>query len=290
MNNTSRLLSLPPELRGTILSHLFDQQKIYHQRTPSHRRLRCSQADKDDTRGILQVCRLLRIEATPVFYRKNVLVFRTSDDVVEYILDSGIIPCIKANITKLAIDLGDIKCSEHVKTSHLKAIAYATSNLPRLEWLETRIYARTDCEMYYRNFMLVNEQWKALKSVYEAGPNDYKLQVRSRSVLEKIAPLYSAHLECLRAQGMKMSLRNARYVYWKEKGSPPANAAGLKECHLLLNKGEAKECVLFGTGVTERMRLVGAMPIDDRTLLDCDAWKERWPARHLIPDANSSGG
>jgi hypothetical protein len=62
---TSTLLTLPPEIRTAIYSHLFDSPFPIHLRTPSHRRLKCSRIDKDDPRGILAACMQLAVKLCP---------------------------------------------------------------------------------------------------------------------------------------------------------------------------------------------------------------------------------
>lgn len=281
MEFSCHLLSLPPEIRDNIYCHLFEEQQTYPQRTPSRKRLRCSQQDKNDTRGILQTSKLLRAEAIPRFYRKNVLVFRNSDDLLEYVDDENIDDGIKANVMRVAIDVGDVWNCESLKLGHLEALAKVLVALPRLQWLETRIYTRTDCAPFHQNYLDVFDLWQSMRHAYNV--DDFNLQKKDSFAISH--PEYVPLLQDLRNKGIEIRTSTVRCVYWQENGTPPTNATKFKECNLLLSKGLDHSYVLFGTGVAQRMAVAGAIPIEDRSLLDGDAWDDDRakvvPARQL---------
>jgi len=140
---SSTLLSLPPEVRNIIYKFAFEQPKPLKLRCPSQRRLRAARPPKDDTRGFLDTCHLIRAEAITLYYSLNALVFRSAEHVLSFMADPNIHPLVKSSLTHVAVDFGDSTDSDSILQDHIKLVDSCVGSLPRLRALETRFYART---------------------------------------------------------------------------------------------------------------------------------------------------
>ncbi|OAP63764.1 hypothetical protein AYL99_02991 [Fonsecaea erecta] len=140
---SSTLLNLPPEVRNLIYKFAFQQPKPLKLRCPSQRRLRPSRPSKDDPRGFLDTCHLIRSEAITLFYSLNALVFRSSADALAFLSDVDIHPLIKSSLTHIAVDFGDSTDADAILKDHINLVDICVGSLPRLKAMETRFYART---------------------------------------------------------------------------------------------------------------------------------------------------
>ncbi|KIX01616.1 uncharacterized protein Z518_09342 [Rhinocladiella mackenziei CBS 650.93] len=142
-SNHPTLLTLPPEVRNLIYKFAFQQPTPLRLRSPSQRRLRPSRPAKDDTRGLLDTCQLIRSEAVTLYYSLNPLVFRSTEDVLAFMSDPNIHPLIKPSLTHIAVDFGDSTDADSILKDHISLVDSCVGSLPRLRALETRFYART---------------------------------------------------------------------------------------------------------------------------------------------------
>ncbi|KIW87775.1 uncharacterized protein Z519_11749 [Cladophialophora bantiana CBS 173.52] len=139
---SSMLLNLPPEVRNLIYKFAFEQPKPLRLRCPSQRRLRPSRPAKDDPRGFLDTCHLIRSEAITLFYSLNALIFRSSADALAFMSDPDIHPLIKSSLTHIAVDFGDSTDADAILKDHINLVDTCVGSLPCLKALETRFYAR----------------------------------------------------------------------------------------------------------------------------------------------------
>ena len=138
-----RFLNLPPEVRNLVYKFSFEQTKPMRLRCPSQRRLRPSRAPKEDARGLLDACQLIRSEAITLFYSLNALVFRSRSEAMAFMSDPDIHPLIRSSLTHIAVDFGDCTNADSILQDHINLVDCCVGELPRLRSLETRFYART---------------------------------------------------------------------------------------------------------------------------------------------------
>ncbi|RMD40018.1 hypothetical protein DV735_g5097, partial [Chaetothyriales sp. CBS 134920] len=117
------LLGLPTEVREVILHHAFGGISYVRLQSPSRRRLRPSRVAKHDPQGILSTCHALREEAIPIFYSQTALIFHSSSDAREYLVDARVDPFVKAHISHLAMDDGDRPCRESLLQTQMWLLA-----------------------------------------------------------------------------------------------------------------------------------------------------------------------
>ncbi|ETI26158.1 hypothetical protein G647_02935 [Cladophialophora carrionii CBS 160.54] len=137
------LLDLPAEVRNLIYKFAFQQPKPMRLRCPSQRRLRPSRPSRDDARGLLDTCHLIRSEAITFYYSLNALVFRSEADALAFMSDPDIHPLIRPSLTHIAVDFGDTNDADAILKDHISLVDSCVGSLPRLRALETRFYART---------------------------------------------------------------------------------------------------------------------------------------------------
>jgi hypothetical protein len=172
MDQKATLLTLPPEIRTSIYHHLFAQSYPIHLRTPSHRRLKCSRIDKKDPRGILSACRQLRCEALPIFFSLNILHFRNSCDTLEFLTDPKIHTSIRQVISKVAVDDGDASFQNDKLWEIQSHIISLTPQLPNLEIMEFRVYARHDNTDLMEKFKELRCAWNTFSKACDGSDSD----------------------------------------------------------------------------------------------------------------------
>jgi hypothetical protein len=140
-------------------------------RCPSQRRLRPSRTRKDDGRGLLDTCSMIRSEAITLFYGLNSLVFRSSSDALGFMSDPRIHPLIKPSLTHIAVDFGDTTDSDSILKDHISLVDLCVGDLPHLTALETRFYARTMDICAASNFRTLAMAFDALEVDLHAPPS-----------------------------------------------------------------------------------------------------------------------
>ncbi|EHY59607.1 hypothetical protein ABEF92_007997 [Exophiala dermatitidis] len=137
-------MDLPPEVRNLIYTFAFQSTEPMRLRNPSERRLRPARPPKDDARGLVDTCRLVRHESISLYYSVNALVFRSTQHVLAFISDPNIHPLIRSSVTHIAVDFGDSTNADIILKDHINLVdSCIGTTLPRLKALETRFYART---------------------------------------------------------------------------------------------------------------------------------------------------
>ncbi len=261
MIQMSTLLTLPPEIRTTIYSHLFSSPYPIHLRTPSTRRLKCSRIDKKDPRGILSVCQQLRREALPIFYSLNILYFRNSLDALEFFQDQKIHRSIREVISKIAVDDGDT--SYHV--THLWEAQFwilsALPSLPNLETMEFRVYARHDNAELMKAFKDIQCCWN------EFSKHAQVKDAEKRSFFGSVPyELYSDVFDTVVRSGLVVDFISSRAKY--EVGDKTA-LVFLNCNNLIVGRPGMTKTLLGGADVaaTQRLTRVGTMALRDENTL-----------------------
>jgi hypothetical protein len=263
----TNLLTLPPELREIILCNLFDTPRLVPIRCPSRCRLRQSRIDKDDPSGILYACRLLRQESVPKFFAKNTLRFRHSREILEFLGDRKLDPRVKFNITRIAVDDGDIMDLAQLQKAQSDIILNTFPLMPSLRAIEFRVWARTDNEHFYNNLNQLYEYWKSIKL---ARDTNSAMQPDSAN-----AP--DAAVSILRSQGIHVSLHKSKEKYSSStlyRLTQPENVH-LYVHNLLLSRcpQENRKLDCAKMAVYQRMKNAGATHIKDENVLERLSWK-----------------
>lgn len=268
MDQTTGLLSLPPEIRTAIYTLLFDSPYPIYLRTPSHRRLKCSRIDKKDPRGILATCHQLRREALPIFFNLNVLQFRNSIDALEFLNDASIHQSISQVISRIAVDDGD--ASFHISNlwQAQSCILSLLPSLPNLDTIEFRVYARHDNPDLMKTFKDVRGCW-----------NDFSKQCRDPHPAKKRCffgsvpcEVYSRTIEAILQTGLTVESLCSRARY--EVGDK-LTIVYLNCNNLIVGKSGKTKTLLGGAdqAAPQRMKRVGTIALRDentlRVLDDC---------------------
>lgn len=274
MNDTSRLLDLPPEIRDVILRQLFSPPLRCHQRSPSHRRLRASRIDKNDARGVLSACRLLRREALPVFCDHAVLIFRRAADVVEFVDDPRLDCTIKENAARIAVDEGDVNDLLGVRVSQMRAIQHGLAQLPRFRTIEFRVYARTDNIRFLHNLNALDEIYESMRKAYDdrrSKPDDQSTNYAD------FTHRYGTVVDTMLAHKVMLSVCTSRERYQADNQNIPHDVY-LKVCNLVVKKKGIEPPILgmAQQAVKERLKVTGATHITDKCILDREAWSDDW--------------
>jgi hypothetical protein len=286
----SPFLSLPPEIRTIIFHHLFENRRLAHLRSPSHRRLRAARTDKEDTSGVLQTCRLLRQEAIPPFYSRSTLVFRHSTDVLEFLKDSGLSGSIRENVAHIAVDDGDVKDVKSVRESQKVTILQTFAHLPRLKMLEFRVYARTDNADWLRNLNSLHNFWVLLTVEITSKRMGFFIVDEDSSSKDVISELA---LRLMDIPDLKVSLARSQAKYQAARMNIP-DQTDLVVRNLVLCRGAQGKALMAPAlggaeaAVASRILVTGAMHIADDNILERKNWTEEdlafcvsgWAARH----------
>lgn len=279
MASQASLMALPSEIRELILIHLFDTSRLYHIRCPKHCRLRASRLDKDDASGILSTCRLLRHEAMPIFFDVNVLRFRHSSDILEFLGDSQISHLVKENITRIVVDDGDIMDVPALKWAQVNAVGIFAA-MPRLQALEFRAWARTDNGHYLANLNALSHLWELIKECRATTGTIMLPAIRPDQYFTlkdvwwpfqfAIDALKSAQVHVTISQSQEKYETAPRTVY----SGMPASDTNLKVCNLLLSKNANEQRILSCAkeAVAQRMKVAGAAHIKDDNVLERLTW------------------
>ena len=272
MDMRASLLALPPEIRELILFHLFDQSRLIHLRCPKHCRLRASRTDKDDASGVLSTCRLLRHEAAPVFLSVNVVRFRHSSDILEFLGDPRVSDIIKENITRIVVDDGDIMDLAALKATQMNALRVFTA-MPRLRVLEFRAWARTDNAHYLANLNHLAGHWNLLKVASEAS-GDHHCLAEGDPDGDALDPLRSARLCVTIHESQEKYSTSTDSTPGQTGPGRPNNDVNLKVCNLVLSKNTNEQPILSGAkeAVAQRMKVAGATHIKDDNVLERLTW------------------
>ena len=286
METLPPLLALPAEIRDIIYHHLFDQHpKIYHQRTPSRKRLRCSKVNRNETKGVLQTCRLIRQETIPLFYRKHAsLVFHSSPEMMEYINDKDIHPSIKLDITRVAIDIGDADACKYLRERDVDHLAEAFTLLPCLETVEAQVYARTCNDAANKNREAMNYSWWLLCKACDPVPV-LQTSEQDKSNLDFVRRFVPDHFSSSYnfERTLCIILQNRiRLFHRAMEDTPPRSLITqppslLSVCKILLSRTDQDTTILGGLeeAIARRKKVVGD-PKADTSMLDTDVYNDVW--------------
>lgn len=282
MGSSLGLLDLPPEIRDLILVHLFDTPRLVYLKCPSRCRLRQSRVDKDDPSGALYTCRLLRQEAIPPFLAVNTLRFRHSADILDFLADTKIDARLRQNITRVAVDDGDIMDLQAITWAQVNAIAEAFTNMPRLRCLEFRGWARTDNAHYLSNLNKLSDLWSLMKQARTAEPGSDTPDNTAYSDFVAKGNHYNLAMSALQTAAVHVSTHDSREKYATESPSrlTQPDDVNLQVCTLLLSKNAAEPRLLGGAedAVAQRMKVAGATHIKDDNVLERLSWSaSEWP-------------
>ncbi|ETN37249.1 uncharacterized protein HMPREF1541_08240 [Cyphellophora europaea CBS 101466] len=283
MNTTACLMNLPSEIRELILLHLFDTPQLIHLRSPAHCRLRASRIDKDDASGALSVARLLRQEAVPIYFTVNTLVFRHTSDVLEFMSDVRISQGVKDNISRIAVDDGDVMDLGQLKDAQLSVIDSTFTHLPRLQVLEFRAWARTDNAHYLGNLNSLAVFWETLEK--DGPPTTSKAALSAYMNAMIVNSYYLSAKNAMRKTRVNITIKEAQEKYTAGRQNLPDNVS-LKVCNMVLSKAPGVLPVLGGAkeAVQQRMKVAGATHIKDDNVLERLSWDtDEW---HWIDPTN----
>lgn len=276
MNSSKNLMTLPPEIREIILTYLFDTPRLVHIRCPSHCRLRQSRIDKDDPSGILYVCRLLRQEAIPPFFAVNTLRFRHSSEILDYLTDPRLDPRISYNLTRIAVDDGDVMDLEALKLAQATAILTTFTMAPRLRALEFRAWARTDNEHYLTNLNELYEFWEFIKTARYGDSTGNAPDAVAFHDLVTDGQHRTLVMDIVRSAGFHVIVQDSKEKYSSAALSRLTQPDGvyLHVCNLLLSKkrNEERKLECAKNAVSQRMKVAGATHIKDENVLERITW------------------
>lgn len=170
-DDPSVLLTLPPEVRLLIYKFAFTFSSPLKLRSPTKRRLRPARPAKDDTRGFLDTCQLIRSEAITLYYSLNPVIFRSTNHALSFISDPLIHPHIKLSLTHIAVDFGDTHDADTILKDHISLVDGSLGHLPRLRALETRFYARTLDSYHSSHFQTLALAFDGLDADMNAPPS-----------------------------------------------------------------------------------------------------------------------
>lgn len=270
------ILTLPSEILDLILQHLSSESQIFYQRAPSRRRLRCSRIDKNEVRGVLHTSSLLRSNAIPIFFRKHVHVFHSFFDLQDFINDKHLDPAIKSNLTRVAIDIGDMKDYDTMRLRHINTIASALDALPRLQSLECRVYARSDADMCMSELNKLWELWGKMQQAHLVATKGEAMSSAEYIKFVRLGRSLAKSLYTMKQQNIKMQLHSVTQKYCLDMKNMSTETIALKVCNMLVSK-KASTTPLFGSAmeaVKDRMKMAGAIPLRDVDLMDRGVWRD----------------
>jgi len=244
-------------VREIIYIQLFSAAPQLKLLSPVRKRLRSSRPAPDETRGLLDTCRLLRNEALPVYYSLSCVCFRSSDHLITFVKDPRLDTCITTSIKRLALDFGDTAVAPAVETGFRDVLA-SVVKLPKLQTFEMRFYALMTHSRQHSEFLRLTDVFGNLTAASGQCPSRVKPCEQS---LCMHAMVYHGHerqvAEALARRGFELTYFQSSADY------EDASKDILRCCTIALSKSpyNASEFAKAETAVMDRRAVVGKLTI-----------------------------